>query len=372
MTEIVLDIKNLTTYFYTYAGTVRALEGVNLKVERGKTLGIVGETGCGKSVMALSILRLIPDPPGKIVGGEILFEGQDLLKLSEDEIKKIRGNKIAMVFQDPMTYLNPVMTIGDQIVEVILLHTDMKKRALEIRKAELEEQLKSAYADRQTSIYKEINGIQAHMLNPPSLSRWEMKRTVLHEVLGILKLVRMPYPEKVIDQYPHQLSGGMRQRAMIAMGLACKPSLLIADEATTSLDVTIQAQILQLLNDLRLNLSTSIVLITHDLGIIAEMCDAVAVMYAGVIVEYAYTDKLFANPLHPYTQGLLKAIPSLTVQQRKLETIAGTVPNLVNPPNGCRFHPRCPFAFELCRREKPSLITVERNHQIACHLCTGR
>jgi len=371
MTETVLEVRDLKTYFYTYAGVVKALDGVDLTIAQGETLGLVGETGCGKSVTSLSVLRLVPDPPGKIVGGEVLFKGQDLLKMSDEEIRSIRGNKIAMIFQDPMTYINPVMTIGDQVAEVILLHQDLRKEAVRARIDEMKEQLKNAPSDQQRPIESEITELEAQMSNPPRLSSRETKNIALCKATDLLRLVRMPYPEKVVNQYPHELSGGMRQRAIIAMALACGPSLLIADEATTSLDVTIQAQILALLNDLKRSLQTSIMIITHDMGIVAEMCDTVAVMYAGVVVEYADTKKLFRNPLHPYTKGLLRTIPSLTREQDRLETIEGMVPNLIYPPEGCRFHPRCRTAWDICKQERPQMIAVEENHKVACHLYVG-
>jgi oligopeptide/dipeptide ABC transporter ATP-binding protein len=368
MTEVVLEVRDLRTYFYTYAGIVKALDGVNLRIRQGETLGLVGETGCGKSVTALSVLRLVPDPPGKIVSGEVLFKGQDLLKMSDEEIRSIRGNKIAMIFQDPMTYINPVMTIGDQVAEVILLHQDLRKEALQARIEMLREQLEKLPPDQQRKMESEVEELKRRMSNPPRLSSREAKKVALRKAVDLLRLVRMPYPEKVVGQYPHELSGGMRQRAIIAMALACGPSLLIADEATTSLDVTIQAQILALLNDLKNSLQTSIMIITHDMGIVAEMCDTVAVMYAGVVVEYADTKRLFKNPLHPYTRGLLRTIPSLTKEQNRLETIEGMVPNLIYPPEGCRFHPRCRDASEICRQERPQMISVEENHKVSCHL----
>lgn len=372
MSETVLEVRDLKTYFYTYAGVVKALDGVNLTVREGETLGLVGETGCGKSVTSLSVMRLVPNPPGRIVGGEILFKGQDLLKMSDEEIRKIRGNKIAMIFQDPMTYINPVMTIGDQVSEVILLHQDLRKEALQMKIEHLKTRLQSASADTQKEVEKEIEALQLEMKDPPKLQTREARRIAITKAIDLLRLVRMPYPEKIVSQYPHELSGGMRQRAIIAMALACNPSLLIADEATTSLDVTIQAQILALLSDLKRSLRTSIMVITHDLGIVAEMCDKVAVMYAGVVAEYANTKRLFKNPLHPYTKGLLRTIPSLVKEQDRLEAIEGMVPNLIYPPEGCRFHPRCRNVMDVCRRERPEMITVEEDHQVACHLYATR
>ena len=318
-----LEVKDLKTYFFTHEGTVKAVDGINLKVNKGETLGLVGESGCGKSVTALSIMRLIPSPPGKIVGGKIHFEGKNLLELDEKEMRKIRGRKISMIFQEPMTSLDPMFTIGDEIAEVIKLHQGLNKD--EARKKAIES----------------------------------------------LKIVGMPDPEKRINEYPHELSGGMRQRAMIAMALSCNPALLIADEPTTALDVTIQAQILRLIDELRKKFGTSVLLITHDLGVIAETCDNVAVMYAGHIVEHTDVNTLFHNPLHPYTKGLMKSIPRLDIDAERLEIIRGLVPNLLNMPPGCPFHPRCDFCSEICTKELPKLIEAEKNHLVRCHLVGG-
>jgi peptide/nickel transport system ATP-binding protein/oligopeptide transport system ATP-binding protein len=315
-----LKVKNLKTYFFTHEGTVKAVDEVSFSVNQGKTLGLVGESGCGKSVTALSIMRLIPNPPGKIVSGEIWFEGKNLLKLDEKEIRKIRGKKISMIFQEPMTSLDPVFTIGHEIVEAIQLHQGLNKD--------------------------------------------EAKK----KAIEALKIVGIPDVEKRIDHYPHQLSGGMRQRVMIAMALSCNPTLLIADEPTTALDVTIQAQILRLINDLKDKFGASVMLITHNLGVIAEMCDYVAVMYAGHIVEYTNVDTLFHNPLHPYTRGLHKSIPRLDLEVERLDTIKGLVPNLLNLPSGCPFHPRCDFCFKRCVEEMPELIEIEDSHLVKCHL----
>ena len=318
--EELLRISNLQTHFFTHEGTVRAVNGVDLSIERGRTLGLVGESGCGKSVTALSIMRLIPDPPGKIVDGEILFEGVNLFELNEKKMRDMRGSKISMIFQEPMTSLDPVFTIGHEIMETIQLHQGMKKDAA-----------------RQAAI-------------------------------AALETVGMPDADKQIRNYPHELSGGMRQRAMIAMALACKPSLLIADEPTTALDVTIQAQILQLINELREKFGTSVLLITHDLGVVAEMCDNVAVMYAGYVVEYTDVERLFSNPLHPYTKGLKKSIPRLDVEVARLDTIRGMVPDLLDVPAGCPFNPRCDFCFDRCLGEMPELREVQKGHLVKCHL----
>ena len=316
--EPLLAVRDLKTYFYTDRGVARAVDGVSFFIPPRSTLGLVGESGCGKSVTALSILRLIQSPPGKIVRGSIHFEGRDLLGISEEEIRRVRGNHISMVFQEPMTSLNPVFTIGDQIMEAILTHEGVSR---------------------------------AEALN----------RTV-----EMLRRVRIPSAETLVHQYPHQISGGMRQRVMIAMALACSPKLLIADEPTTALDVTIQAQILTLLRDLQQEFGMSILLITHDLGIVAEMADFVAVMYAGQIVEFAPAPELFANPQHPYTLGLFQSRPSLGMRKKRLDVIPGVVPNPISFPSGCRFHPRCSYAAEICRTTEVTLQEVAREHTSAC------
>jgi len=324
MTEKLVEIRNLRTHFYTEDGIVPAVDGVNLYIKRGETLGVVGESGCGKSVTSLSIMRLIPNPPGKIVGGEILFQGEDLLKKSEAEMRKIRGNEISMIFQEPMTSLNPVYTIGDQIAEAIQLHQ--------------------------------------------GLSRKE----AMAKAVEMLRLVGIPLPERRVREYPHQLSGGMRQRVMIAMALSCNPKLLIADEPTTALDVTIQAQILELMKKLKKELGMAIMLITHDLGVVAEMCERVVVMYGGKVVEEADVVSLFKNPLHPYTEGLLRSIPRLDQETEKLHVIEGVVPNPLHMPKGCRFHPRCPYATDKCREAQPELEQVAPGRFVACFLSADR
>jgi peptide/nickel transport system ATP-binding protein len=318
-----LIIKNLKTYFYTDEGVVKAVDDVSLRINRGQTLCIVGESGCGKSITAMSILRLIPDPPGKIEGGEIIFEGKDLLKLSDDEVREIRGNKISMIFQEPMTSLNPVFTIGNQIIEAIMLHQKLDKK----------EATKKA--------------------------------------VEALKLVGIPRAEEIINAYPHELSGGMRQRAMIAMAMVCNPTLLIADEPTTALDVTIQAQILDLMRKLKEETKTSIMLITHDLGVVAEMAEYVTVMYAGKVVEEADVIELFKNPKHPYTLGLLESKPQILIDKEKLYSIPGQVPNPFNLPKGCYFFPRCEKAMEICKEVMPTLKEVGNGHKVACHLYGG-
>ncbi len=317
MTEPMLSIYGLRTHFFTEEGVVRAVDGVNLKIGRKETIGLVGESGCGKSVTALSIMRLVPSP-GRIVDGRMLFEYEDILKKSEDEMGDIRGNKISMIFQEPMSSLNPVLTIGEQIAEVIRLHQGLSNSNAKTKAVEM------------------------------------------------LELVEMPSPLTKLNEYPHQLSGGMRQRVMIAMALSCNPSLLIADEPTTALDVTIQAQILELMKNLIKDFDSSLLLITHDFGIVAELCDKIAVMYAGNIVEQAHTKILFKNPKHPYTLGLFNSVPKIDVDVKRLKVIDGAVPNLANPPTGCKFHPRCPYVREICKKQKPQLVEVEPRHLVSC------
>ena len=316
-----LDVKDLKTYFYTDSGVAKAVDGVTFSVDKGKVLGIVGESGCGKSVTSLSIMRLVDPVTGKNEGGEILFDGTDILKLPEPEMRKLRGNRISMIFQEPMTSLNPVFTIGYQIEESLILHKGMDKKAA-----------------RQQAIH-------------------------------LLELVGIPEAGKRVDEYPHQLSGGMRQRVMIAMALAGDPELLIADEPTTALDVTIQAQILDLMNQLKKETGTSILFITHDLGVVAEVCDDVAVMYCGRVVERGDVKTIFANPSHPYTKGLLGSIPRLGDAGKELKSIPGNVPNPKYMPKGCKFAPRCPYASEKCREEEPGFFQIEEGHISRCWLC---
>jgi oligopeptide/dipeptide ABC transporter ATP-binding protein len=320
MTAPLLELDNLHTYFYTDAGVARSVDGVSFQVGAGETVGVVGESGCGKSVTALSILRLIR-PPGRIEPvSSIRFEGRDLLTLGEREMQQVRGNRIAMVFQEPMTALNPVFTVGDQIAEVARIHAGMSKR-----------------------------------------DAWR-------KAIEMLRLVGIPAPEQRAGEYPHQLSGGMRQRVVIAMALVMNPALVIADEPTTALDVTIQAQILELMAELTKRLGTSILLITHDLGVVAENCARVIVMYAGEVVEEAPTAELFAHPHHPYTEGLLGAMPRVGGESERLATIPGTVPPPTAWPDGCRFRDRCPYSWERCEREHPPLYQVGVAHTSRCHL----
>jgi len=333
-----LRVRNVALAFHTYAGEVKALDGVTFAIRKGEALGLVGESGCGKSVTALTIVRLLPEN-ATVTGGEIVLAGRQLLSSTKDEMRKIRANQIAMVFQDPTTFLNPVLTIGEQLEEVF--------------------QLSQEHFGRLDS---EKTGIEVES------AKGKPKRKRTKDLcIDALKQVRLADQQRILKQYPHELSVGMRQRCMIAMALARNPDLFIADEITTALDVTIQAQILELLRELKRNFRGSTLLITHDLGVVAELCDRVAVMYAGNIVELASVRELFTNPLHPYTQGLLKAVPILG-RPGKLEAISGSVPDLIYPPSGCRFHPRCPFAFEKCKRVKPELLEVGGGHTVACHL----
>jgi len=329
---VLLEVKDLTTYFHTEEGVVRAVEGVSFELYEGEVLGLVGETGCGKSVTALSILQVVR-PPGKIEEGTIIFNGENLLEKTDNEMAKYRGKDITMIFQDPLNSLNPVFRIGQQISEVFLLHMEHKLLAES-----------SKYSK------KSINIIARE---------WAEQ---------LLKDLNIPYPEAIFDLYPHELSGGMRQRVQIAIGLACGPKLLIADEPTTALDVTIQNQILKLMKELRKKYNTSILFITHDLAIISKMCDRVAVMYSGSIVEYGEIKKLFKNTFHPYTRGLIASVPLVGKTQDELEVIPGMVPNLIYPPSGCRFHPRCEFCFEPCDTKTPKNIEIEPGYFVACHL----
>jgi oligopeptide/dipeptide ABC transporter ATP-binding protein len=380
--DLVLAIRGLTTNFYTYEGVVKALDGIELSLKRGDTMGVVGETGCGKSVTAKCILRLV-EPPGRIDGGEILFYDRDggtgetkeidILKLDPREMLGIRGNKIAIVFQDPATYPNPVFRVGAQIAEVIVLHQDLAHDALELKIHELEEILKGQVPpERAAKIQEQIARYTEQLDSPPKPDKKYARKAAWNRAVEMLKLVRMPSPENVANQYPHELSGGMRQRALIAMALACNPAILICDEATTALDVTVQAQVLNLLNVLKKEIGASIMIITHDLGVVAETCNWVTVMYAGTTVESTATKELFENPVHPYTIGLLTAIPKLHEDKERLDQILGNVPNLINPPTGCRFHPRCEFASDVCSQERPSLIEVLPGHWVACHHPQGK
>jgi peptide/nickel transport system ATP-binding protein len=323
MAETLLDIQGLKTWFKTDDGMVRAVDGVDLHIDRGETLGVVGESGCGKTVTARSVLKLIDMPPGRFEAGQILWQGRDLIPLSSEEMDKIRAREIAIIFQEPMTSLNPVYTVGNQIAEVLSQHQNLSKKQ------------------------------------------------AMQGAVDMLRLVNIPNPQKRVHDYPHQFSGGMRQRVMIAMALSCKPKLLIADEPTTALDVTIQAQILELMQEMKDKLGMSIMLITHAMGVVAETCQRVVVMYAGKVVEEAPVEALFGNPRHPYTQGLIRSIPRVdraAAQKDRLEAIPGTVPSLLNPPVGCRFAARCKYAMDICVREMPPLKEVGPGHRVACVL----
>ena len=313
-----LEVKNLKTYFYTDDGVAKAVDDVSFALDSGETLGLVGESGCGKSVSALSIMRLIAQPPGKIVSGEILFKGKDILKIPEKEMQDIRGNDIGMIFQEPMTSLNPVFTCGNQIEEAVILHQKLSKEEAKVKAIEM------------------------------------------------LKLVGIPAPEQRYNEYPHQLSGGMRQRIMIAMALSCNPEILIADEPTTALDVTVQAQILELINKLQRELGMAVIMITHDLGVIAEVSTRVAVMYASKVAEYGNVDQIFYNPKHPYTISLLNSIPKLNKGKSRLATIEGNVPAPTHYPKGCHFCTRCTFAIEKCWNEEPPVVQIEPEHIASC------
>ncbi len=326
MEQLLLDIRSLETQFFTDDGLARAVDGVSYSLAKGETVGVVGESGCGKSVTALSVLRLIPNPPGRIVGGEIVFEGTNLLDLSPAEMRRIRGNDISMIFQEPMTSLNPVFTIGNQIGEAVRLHQGLSSKE------------------------------------------------ATNKAIEMLTLVGIPEPARRVHEYPHQLSGGMRQRAMIAMALSCNPKVLIADEPTTALDVTIEAQILDLMRNLQSELGTAVILITHDLGVVAEMARKVVVMYAGKVVEQAPVETIFAEPNHPYTQGLLNSLPNAELgavsggHKRRLQEIPGIVPSLLNLPQGCKFASRCPKAMAVCEEKEPPLEQVGADHLSACWL----
>lgn len=317
MADVCLEVNNLQTSFFTDRGVAAAVDDVSFTLNQGETLGIVGESGSGKSVTSLSVMRLLQEPSGRITGGQILFDGHDLAKLSKKEMQKIRGNRISMIFQEPMTALNPVYTIGRQIVEIYQLHEKISRKQAE------------------------------------------------KQAIEMLSMVGIANPEQRIREYPHQLSGGMRQRVMIAMSLACNPRLLIADEPTTALDVTIQAQILDLIKGLKDKLGTSVMLITHDLGVVSDMADKVMVMYAGNVVEYGTRDEVFGNMLHPYTQGLMKSIPKMDGVQEELYTINGMVPSIFDMPLGCKFNPRCPYAKEICRQKRPAMYE-KQGHCVRC------
>jgi len=427
--EEILKVNNLFVRFYTYEGVVEALDDVNLTIKKGEILGLVGETGCGKSVTSLSTLRLVP-PPGVIEKGEVHLRKEDrfvdLLKQPEPFIRQIRGKDIAMIFQEPRAYLNPVYSVYDQISEVLLVHrkkeflekalTSLKEKNRQyifdcnslnkdcnfkikakektklfniavqhlkdahkwnVTKSDLQSKIEQAIREDvawtfEMKLYKRMiekpNSLITRFLSKIYRSKRELKNELRKEVVRLLKVMGIPDPERVADMYPHELSGGMAQRVVIAMAISCNPLILIADEPTTNLDVTVQAQILTLVKDLRDKFGSSILYITHDLGVIAEVCDRVGVMYAGTIVELADIMELFTRPLHPYTVGLLESIPR---PGKELKSIPGTVPSLINPPSGCRFHNRCAYAMDICTRVKPPFREVKENHYVACHLYGG-
>ena len=376
-----VQVKNLKTYFFTEEGVVKAVDGVSFDIYEDEVLGLVGETGCGKSVTALSILQLVR-APGIIMEGTVFFKGKNLLELDKNTMREYRGSNITMIFQDPLNSLNPVINVGDQVGEIFMLHQfdEMKetldKKRLERKKKiqerkqlekELKENVETLTDDQIEEFNSKIKKLKKQTTHEPTI------KDVLREYSAkIIKEVGIADAEEILDRYPHELSGGMRQRVMIAMALSCNPALLIADEPTTALDVTIQAQILDLMKDLKVKFKTSVLMITHDLGIIADLCDRVAVMYSGNIVEYATALDLFKNPRHPYTIGLIGAIPSIEKRDKKLKVIRGMVPNLIYPPSGCRFHPRCDSRLEICDKVKPKLVEIKDRYFIACHLFDDR
>ena len=383
--EDLVRIRDVSVRFYTYEGVVHAIDDLDLDIRQGETLGIVGETGSGKTMTALAILRLIPYP-GRIESGSIVFVDRhldkeiELLKLSEDRMRAIRGNKISMVFQEPGAALNPVFTIGDQISEVFLLHQrrELAQRAQQRVNSLLDNgngwaaAMKTPFWRWQRRLYNKISQ-ESHPIEPRLLGRLPLFRRLLWRLndearlltVDMLKDVEIPDPARVAAQYPHQLSGGMKQRAVIAMALACSPELLMADEPTTSLDVTIQAQMLELFRRIKVDRGASVLFVTHNLGVASEVCDRVAVMYAGRLCEVAGVEEIFVHPLHPYTKALLDAVP---MPGKELQTIPGALADALNPPPGCRFHPRCPSAMPMCQQERPKLKEVSKDHMVACYL----
>lgn len=376
-TRKLVEVKNLKTYFYTEEGVVKAVDGVSFDIYEDEVLGLVGETGCGKSVTALSILQLVR-APGKILDGKVIFNDINLLDLDKNQMRDFRGKVITMIFQDPLNSLNPVFTVGHQISEIFELHQEEEVRRIldELRlerrnkitekkelKKELKENEERLSEEEKEELLEKIKTLEEETHHYPII-----KDVLIEKSEKIVKEVGIADAKDILKRYPHELSGGMRQRVMIAMALSCNPALLIADEPTTALDVTIQAQILDLMKELKDRFKTSILMITHDLGIIADICDRVAVMYSGNIVEYATAERLFKNPRHPYTQGLIAAIPSIEKRDSKLQVIRGMVPNLIYPPSGCRFHPRCDERMEICDKIKPPLTEIGDKYFVACHL----
>jgi len=380
--ENLVEIRNLQLNFYTYDGIVKALDGVDLDIKKGEILGLVGETGCGKSVTSLSTLAMVISP-GMIESGQIEFDAGrkevDLLNIKQRDLLKIRGSLISMIFQEPRAALNPVYTVGDQIAEVYLHHR--REELLKAAISEAEKDVEKATGFKRSWYKRELSLLEAMLKNPnslkvgfasriPILKRFQnrIKHAVRKEIVELLSLLRIPDPERVIDMYPHELSGGMAQRVVIAMALTCNPTMLIADEPTTNLDVTVQMQILHLIRELKKKLGSSILYVTHDLGVVAELCERVAVMYAGNVVEVADVMTFFKKPLHPYAEALLESIPR---PGKKFVSIPGTVPSLINPPSGCRFYDRCRYALEMCPKVKPKLVEAEKGHMVACHLYRG-
>jgi len=413
--ESILVVRDLMVDFHTYEGTVKVLDNIHFTLERGETLGIVGETGCGKSVTVQTIMRLIPSPPAMTRSGEILFRAErafsdrdgspepregfvNLLELTEPRMRAIRGNRISMVFQEPMTALNPTITVGKQIEKSFMLHRKRDLYSEALRRADIElkrirddlsryekgggdagrglaSRLRLMLNERHRAFYEDaLEGRESALRRLTSRvpvlgghKRW-LKEEVRDRTVEILRRVKIPTPEEIVDRYPHELSGGMRQRVLIAMAVACNPDILIADEPTTALDVTTQAEILRLIDELKSNIGCSVIYITHDLAVISEICDRVAVMYAGVIVELGSVEAIFNDPLHPYARGLMRTRLKVSEKREYLDTISGSVPNLISPPSGCRFHPRCPRAEDVCSKVKPDVIEVEDGHYVSCHL----
>lgn len=365
ITTSVLEVRDLRVVFHTYAGDVKALDGVNITLNRREILGLVGESGCGKSVTSLAIAGLLPENAS--VNGQIMLDGRNLVEFSKEEMRQVRLKDIAQVFQDPMTYLNPVFQVGAQITEALTSEREFyKHQMIEERLRDIEGHDKRG--DRDVQQLEQERAKLEDSLRSGKLSRGEAKALARNLALEYLNIVQLPDPKRIFRMYPFELSGGMRQRVMIAMALVRRPKVLLADEITTALDVTVQAQILALLQELRDKIDASIILITHDLGVVSEVCDRVAVMYAGNIVEVADVRELFANPLHPYTQGLMAAVPRPDRSSVKLQSIKGSVPDLIYPPTGCRFHPRCPKAFADCPLRKPPLVEVQKGHGVECLL----
>ncbi|MEM3741803.1 MAG: ABC transporter ATP-binding protein [Nitrososphaerota archaeon] len=377
-----LRVKDLVVRFHTYEGIVKAVERASLQLRRGETLGIVGETGSGKSVTGLTILALTP-PPGRVEEGSIFLRKSNgnivnILNLNELELLKIRGKEISMIFQEPNAALDPIYKVGDQVSEAILSHRlqEMVKKAIDILESEMDNANRSLFSKLELWNYHKMlenrRNVILKLLNMIPVVRRRIKsklnEVVKNEVIELLRIMGIPDPNRIINAYPHELSGGMQQRVVIAIALACSPALLIADEPTTNLDVTVQAQILDLINKLKEKFGSSIIYITHDMGVVAEMCSRVAVMYAGSIVEVAPVKEIFKTPLHPYTKALLESIPR---PKAPLKSIPGTVPNLVNPPSGCRFHPRCPYVMDKCKLNAPELFKISEEHYVACFLYGG-